>query len=145
MSNKAAQEVIELSTFYIDDYFLGVDIKMVQEINRKMNLTKVYHAPDYIAGVVNLRGEVITVIDLRKKLGLPDKEGRDKWHNIVINYEGSKIGLLVDKIDDIIFANEEDTESPPPHLREIEGKFFYKVVKLKNKLLAILDINAMLA
>jgi len=141
--NTVAAE-FEIATFYLDDYFLGIKIEAIQEINRNLKITKVYHADEHIAGVINLRGDVITVIDLRRKLGLKQKNITENSRNIILDYEGNRVGLLVDKIEDIITVNEADIAPPPPNLGEIEGKYFVKVLKLKDKLLAALNIDAVL-
>jgi len=135
----------EIATFYIDNYFLGIDLSFVQEINKNLNITKVFHAHDYILGVMNLRGDVIPVIDLGRKLGLGSRKITKKSRNIILNYDSMKIGFLVDKIEDVILVAQDDVSAPPSTFNEKEKNYFKAVVLLKDKLLSMVDIAEVFA
>lgn len=130
-------------TFRLDDRLLGMDILKVREINRMVDITPVPHAADYIRGLVNLRGQTVTVFDLGIRLGLGPREIRKTTHNIIL--KGGSIGLLVDGIGDVTEAREAQMERPPANLQGIGVEFIDSVVKLKDELLVVLSSDSILA
>ncbi len=132
---------LELTTFYVDELLLGVDIHQVEEINRQLNMTPAPHTPDTVRGVVNLRGEVVTVLDLRRALGLEPTIIGAESRNVIVNSRGERIGLLVDRIADVVIAATDQIESPPANVNGIDGRFFTGVYKLESELVVILDIE----
>jgi len=136
---------MEFTTFYVGDLLLGIDIQQAEEINRQLNVTPVPHTPDNVRGVVNLRGEVVTVIDLRKTLGLQPTVIGANTRNVIIRSRHERIGLLVDRIADVARANSCDIEPPPSNVNGIDGKFFTGVYKLESELVVILDVETVLA
>ena len=145
-TNLTASEdkIIEFATFYVGDLLIGIDIQQVQEINRQLDSTDVPHTPDYILGVINLRGEVVTVLDLRVILNMPPAEINTKSRNIIINSNNERIGLLVDSISDVVIAREKEIEPPPANISGADEKFFQGVYKLEDNLLVILDVEKIL-
>jgi purine-binding chemotaxis protein CheW len=139
------KNVIELATFYVGDAVCGMDILKVQEINKLMEMTKVPQAPDYMVGILNLRGQIVTIIDLAKKLGLSSSNLGNDPRNIIVNAPGEHIGLLVRQISDVVMADPDRIESPPANMSGIQGGYFTGVYKTDNKLIGILDIKAVLA
>jgi purine-binding chemotaxis protein CheW len=135
----------EFATFYVDDLLMGIDIQKVQEINRYIEVTQAPHAPNFVRGVVNLRGEVVTIIDLRMILGLEPTTLTDRTRTVIVHSQGENIGLLVDRIADVIHTRGSETEPPPPNVSGVDGKFFHGVCKLEHELLIILDIEAIVA
>ena len=95
---------VELVTFYVGELLLGAEIQYVEEINRHTDLTPVAHAHESVRGVMNLRGEVVTVLDLRSILGLGRTETTKNTRNVIVNTGGESIGLLVDRIADVVNA-----------------------------------------
>ena len=122
-----------------------MDILNVQEINKLMEMTKVPQAPDYVTGILNLRGQIVTVIDLGKKLGLASTDFSESTRNIIVNSDKEYIGLLVSRISDVVEANWEKVEEPPANIGGVQGAFFKGVFKTKDKLIGILDVNKVLA
>jgi purine-binding chemotaxis protein CheW len=139
------QESVELATFYIGEALCGMDILRVQEINKLMGMTKVPQAPDYVTGILNLRGQIVTVIDLGKKLGLTDIGLNESARNIIVNSGNEHIGLLVSRISDVVAAEWDKVEKPPANLGGVQGTFFKGVFKTKNRLIGILDVDRVLA
>ena len=135
---------MELATFYIGDALCGMDILRIQEINKHMEMTVVPQAPDYVMGILNLRGQIVTVIDLGQKLGLSSIELSDEARNIIVNSEDEHIGLVVDRICDVVEANQEMVETPPANIGAIQGVFFEGVFKTENNLIGILDVEEIL-
>jgi purine-binding chemotaxis protein CheW len=138
------KSIIELATFYVGDALCGMDILNIQAINKLMEMTKVPQAPDYMIGILNLRGQIVTIIDLGQKLGLGAVEISNESRNIIINAPGEHVGLLVTRISDVVMADPEKIESAPANMSGIQGGFFTGVYKTENKLIGILDIKEVL-
>ena len=129
-------------TFGIDDYLLGIDILKVREINRVLDITPVQHARTYVRGLINLRGQTVTVFDLGRRLGLALREIAEESHNIILKNDA--VGLLVDSIGDVVVAQDDEIEQPPANVGGIEGKFIEGIVKLEKDLLVILSAEKIL-
>jgi purine-binding chemotaxis protein CheW len=136
---------VELATFYIGDALCGMDILNVQEINKLMDMTQVPQSPGYVTGILNLRGQIVTVIDLGIKLGLSSTDLSESTRNIIVNADNEYIGLLVSRISDVVEANWEKVEEPPANIGGVQGAFFKGVFKTKDRLIGILDVNKVLA
>lgn len=135
----------QFATFYVGDLLLGVDIRQVQEINRQLEVTPVPGAPPFVRGVINLRGEVATVINLRTVLGLPRVEVTRETRNLIVHSQGEAIGLLVDKISDILTVRGDEISSPPSNLSGVDGRFFTGVYATETELVVLLDIEQALS
>ncbi|HHC25001.1 MAG TPA: chemotaxis protein CheW [Desulfobacterales bacterium] len=129
-------------TFGIDDYLLGIDILKVREINRVLDITPVQHARTYVRGLINLRGQTVTVFDLGRRLGLALRKIAEESHNIILKNDA--VGLLVDSIRDVVVAQDDEIEQPPANVGGIEGKFIEGIVKLEKDLLVILSAEKIL-
>jgi len=143
-SSIPSKSVIELATFYVGQALCGMDILKIQEINKLMEMTKVPQAPDYMVGILNLRGQIVTIIDLGQKLGLGSVEISNESRNIIINAPGEHVGLLVTKISDVVMADPDKIEPAPANMSGTQGSFFTGVYKTENKLIGILDIKEVL-
>ncbi len=136
--------MLELATFYVGDSLCGIDILNIQEINKQVEVTLVPQSEDYVKGVLNLRGRIVTVVDLGKKLGLspivPDKNNR----NIIVDSQSEQIGLLVDCISDVLIADSSRIESAPANIGGVKGRYFKGVFKTDTNLIGILDIEEVL-
>lgn len=143
MSEKS--QSVELATFYVGEALCGMDILNVQEINKLMDMTKVPQSPGYVTGILNLRGQIVTVIDLGKKLGLCSTDFSETTRNIIVNADNEYIGLLVSSISDVVEAKWDKVEEPPANIGGVQGVFFKGVFKTKDRLIGILDVNKVLA
>jgi len=141
---KSTKNIIELATFYVGDALCGMDILKVQEINKLMEMTKVPQAPDYMIGILNLRGQIVTIIDLGQKLGLGKAELSNESRNIIVNAPGEHVGLLVTRISDVVMADPDKIEPAPANMSGLQGGFFTGVYKTENRLIGILDIKEVL-
>jgi purine-binding chemotaxis protein CheW len=137
-------DTLELATFFVGDALCGMDILKVQEINKLIEMTRVPKAPEYVLGILNLRGEIVTIIDLGKKLGLKSTELDDKTRNIIVSSNEEHIGLLVEQICDVVQAEWNRIEKPPSNIGNLQGKFFTGVYKTENSLIGILDVEKVL-
>jgi len=109
----SSKNIVELATFFVGDALCGMDILKVQEINKLMQMTKVPQAPEYVLGILNLRGQIVTIIDLGKKLGLGETDLSQDPRNIIVNSAGGHVGLLVRRISDVVSADMEKREPAP--------------------------------
>lgn len=141
---KRDHKTLEMVTFYLGGGLCGMDILRVQEINKLLEMTPVPLAPEYVNGILNLRGQIITIIDLGKRLGLSSTRLSDESRNIVVDSENEYIGLLVDRISDVVRADWDNVEQPPANIGGILGKFFEGVFKTENSLIGILDVDEVL-
>ncbi|MCE5266913.1 MAG: chemotaxis protein CheW [Planctomycetaceae bacterium] len=136
---------VEFVTFCVGDLLLGAEICHVEEINRHVDVTPVAHSPEWVLGVVNLRGEVVTVLDLRWILGLGNNVTTATTRNVVVNAGGERIGFLVDRIADVVNASWSDIKAPPANLNGAQGRFLQGIYELDHGLLAVLNMEEVLA
>jgi purine-binding chemotaxis protein CheW len=134
-------ELLQLVTFNIGKEEFGVDILNVQEINRMTHITKVPNAPHFVEGVINLRGRVIPVIDLRLKLKIEKKEYDKNTRIIVVEVENKTIGFIVDSVNEVLRIPANLTEAPPDMVSGIESEYIKSVGKLEDRLLILIDIQ----
>lgn len=130
-------------TFKLEDHLLGVEIGQVREVNRVLAGTPVQHARAYIMGLVNLRGQIVTLFDLGLRLGLGPRRLTPRTHNVVLKRED--VGLVVDEIGEVMEVPVEDLEGPPANLGGVAREFVSRVAKLKDGLLVVLDVEKILA
>ncbi|WP_168718873.1 chemotaxis protein CheW [Thermosulfurimonas marina] len=124
-------------TFWLGEFYFGLPISEVVEINRKLEITPVPLAPAYIRGIVNLRGQVLTAIDLARRIGL-DGENAAEYNLIVRDEDEDKVSLLVERIGDILEVPVESIEEPPEKIEGMERRFVRWVCQLPERLLVIL-------
>lgn len=134
----------ELAIFIVGDMPCGLDTELVQEIIKNGQITVVHRAPNYVKGVINLRGEIATVIDLRIKFQLEDIEDRDDMEIVVVRHGDESIGLLVDRVDDVVIANKDDISPPPSNVGNIEGSFFEGIFAMEQELVSVLNPSELL-
>jgi purine-binding chemotaxis protein CheW len=134
-------ELLQLVTFNIGKEEFGVDILNVQEINRMTHITKVPNAPHFVEGVINLRGRVIPVIDLRLKLKIEKKEYDKNTRIIVVEVENKTIGFIVDSVNEVLRIPANLTEAPPDMVSGIDSEYIKSVGKLEDRLLILIDIQ----
>jgi purine-binding chemotaxis protein CheW len=136
---------IELATFYAADLLLGIPIRKVEEISRYCSVTPVPGAPQSVCGVMSLRGEVVTVLDLRAVLGLGKTECTRQTRNVIVQAGGERIGLLVDRVADVVHAVAADLLPPPANMSSGDSTMFQAVYRLENELLVLVDVAAVTA
>ncbi len=129
----------QFCTFYLDGHFFGVGVETVQEVFRYQEMTHIPLAPPEIRGLINLRGQVITAIDLRERLKMEKLPEGQNPMNVVVRTGDSVVSLLVDEIGDVLEVPENVYERPPETIPEEVRKLVYGVYKLEGKLLLILD------
>jgi len=133
--------ILQLVTFKLENDEFGVDILKVQEINRMMSITKIPNAPTFTEGVINLRGKIIPIIDLRKKLGFNSKSYDKSTRIIVVELDGIVLGFVVDSVSEVLRIPRETIEPPPSIIGNIESDFIEGVGKLQDRLLILLELK----
>jgi purine-binding chemotaxis protein CheW len=129
----------QYSTFFVDGFLFGVEVLQVQEVLRYQEMTRVPLAPEVIEGLINLRGQIVTAVDMRRRLKLrPRPEGSMPMSMVVRSADGA-VSLLVDEIGDVLEVEEESFEKPPDNLEGAARELIRGVYKLKDRLLLVLD------
>lgn len=145
---KNAQEKsgpLQLSCFFVGSALCGIDINVIQEMNKQMAMTRVPQAPPHVLGIMNLRGRIVTIIDLGRKLGLAPSKISETSRIIIVNSRDENIGLLVDRITDVVTSKWEDIEPTPSNIKGVKGKYFLGVLKAAKDLVAVLDVEEVLS
>ncbi|MDR3460041.1 MAG: chemotaxis protein CheW [Verrucomicrobiae bacterium] len=129
----------QFCTFFVNGLFFGVEVLKVQEVIRYQGMTRVPLAPATIQGLINLRGQIVTAIDLRRRLELPPRDAEQLPMNVVVRSEDGAVSLLVDEIGDVVEIQDDIFEHPPETLKGVARELVQGVYKLKAQLLLILD------
>ncbi len=131
----------QLATFKLDDRLYGVDVSRVQEALKMQTHTPVPHAPQAVAGLVNLRGQVVLMVDLRARLGRAPYGPEDEPMMMVVNIDGEPVSLLVDQVGDVLELDADSFGPPPPTLEESLQEVVTGVYSLEDDLLLSLDVD----
>lgn len=134
----------QLCTFHVDTLYLGISVVQVQEVLRQQETTPVPLAPESISGLMNLRGQIVTAIDLRVIFGLPPRPEGLRAMNVVIRTADGAVSLMVDDIGDVIETGEDTFEPPPDTLTGTARHLVLGVHKLHGALLHVLDVDRVL-
>lgn len=138
------QELIQLVTFSIGEEEFGVNILQVQEIIRTMEITNVPRAPGFVEGVINLRGKVIPIVDMRSRFGLEHKEHDKYTRIIVIEIDMIIVGFVVDAVSEVLRIPANSVQPPPPVVAGMDSEYIDGVGKLEDRLLILLDLDSLL-
>ena len=142
---KESQELLQLVSFNLSSEEFGIDILKVQEIIRLISITKVPNSPEFIEGVINLRGRVIPVIALRIKLGMEKIEYSNSTRIIVVEINNNTVGFVVDGVSEVLRIPANITEAPPSMVAGVDSEYITAVGKLEDRLLILLDLEKILA
>lgn len=138
-------DVLQLVSFNLDAEAFGVDIAVVQEIVRMPEITRVPRAPAFVEGVVNLRGKIIPVVDLRKRFGLKLSEATKGTRIIVVTIGGRTVGMIVDAVSEVLRLDADSIEPTPEMVSSpIDASFLRGIAKLEGRLLILLDLGLVL-
>ena len=142
---KSNAKIYQLVSFRLANEEFGVDIIKVQEIIRVPEITKIPQMHNYVEGVINLRGNVIPVIDLRQKFGTESKDRNNATRIIVINVEGRVVGFIVDAVEQVLRLSDNQIAPPPTVGSHVGQKYLKGVGKLEEKLIILLDLDKLLS
>jgi purine-binding chemotaxis protein CheW len=132
-------ETRQYCTFFLDERLYGIPVNEVQEVIREQAMTRIPLATEMVAGLINLRGKIVTAIDLRKRLALGEKKSSGQLMNVVVSHEENTVSFLVDAIGDVVDAEEEWFEGVPETIQGEARRLVLGVYKLKTGLLHVLD------
>ncbi len=138
-------DVLQLVSFNLGAEEFGVDIGMVQEIVRMPEITRVPRTPEFVEGVVNLRGKIIPVVDLRKRFRLPVTENTKSTRIIIVTMNGRTVGMIVDGVSEVRRISADSVEPTPDMVASaIDAAYLKGIAKLEGRLLILLDLNLVL-
>jgi purine-binding chemotaxis protein CheW len=137
-TNAAAGSILQLVSFKVGNEEFGLDILKVQEIIRVRNLTRVPNMPDFVDGVINLRGQVIPVIGLRRRFGMETAEADKRTRIVVAEVNRNVLGFVVDEVSEVLRISS-DTVEPPPRLGNVDRKYVQGIGKIQDRLLIVID------
>ena len=131
----------QCATFFVDGLHFGVEVLQVQEVIRYQQMTQVPLAPDVVEGLINLRGQIVTALDLRRRLGMPDRPESHLPMNVVVRTDDGAVSLLVDEIGDVVDVQADEFEPVPETVRGEVAGLVTGVYKRKERLLLLLDVE----
>jgi len=143
-SSNPAAELLQIVTFQVGREIFGLDILKVQEIIRFQPLTRMPDLPDYVEGVLNLRGKIVPVVGLRQRIGLDRQEPNTTTKIVVASVKDEVLGFMVDSVSEVLRISSSTLE-PAPRLGEVKQKYVSGVGKLDNRLLLLLDLDELLS
>ncbi|MCS7002942.1 MAG: chemotaxis protein CheW [Dehalococcoidia bacterium] len=144
VETKAVAHDEQVVVLKLGDEHYGVDISRVQEIIRPQAITRVPHAPVFVEGIINLRGRVIPVIDLRKRFGLPKGEMTKETRIAVTDIAGTTVGLVVDGVSEVLRVERACIEAPSPVVTGVDADFIRGIAKLEDRLVILLELDHVL-
>lgn len=138
-------EVLQWVTFQLEEETYGINVMQVREVLRYTEIAPVPGAPEYVLGIINLRGNVVTVIDTRSRFGLMEGEVTDNTRIIVIESERQVIGILVDSVAEVVYLRSSEIDTTPSVGTDESSKFIQGVSNREGKLLILVDLNKLLS
>ncbi|MFT6985351.1 MAG: purine-binding chemotaxis protein CheW [Psychromonas sp.] len=143
--NASDDEVFQRVTFQLENETYGINVMQVQEILRYTDIAAVPGAPDYVLGIINLRGNVVTVIDTRSRFGLMPADVTDNSRIVIIEAEKQVIGILVDSVAEVVYLKKSEIEAAPHVGTEESSQFIQGVTNRDGGLLILVDLNKLLS
>lgn len=143
-SGAVDDNVIQWVTFHLGNEVYGISVMQVMEVLRYINITPVPGAPDYVLGIINLRGNVVTVIDTRKRFSLPSRDIDKLSRIVIIESEGQVLGILVDCVSEVVYLKESDIEKAPNVTCDESSRFIHGVHSDADGMLILVDVDKLL-
>ncbi|HNT36109.1 MAG TPA: chemotaxis protein CheW [bacterium] len=147
VTDQTAQEAQSslILTCYVGEILLGINALKVQEVIKTPEHTPVHHAPDYVIGVMNLRGRIVTLIDLGRRMDANHLEDSSESRIVIVDFMNETVGLLVDKVSDVITPEESALAEAPSNIRGAKEKFIQGICRCPKGLVAVLDTDRILS
>ena len=142
--NAEIDPVLQWVTCQLEDEVYGINVMQVQEVLRLTEIAPVPGAPDYVIGIINLRGNVVTVIDTRRRFGLPQTENDDSSRIIIIEVNNNVIGMLVDSVAEVVYLHQSEIDTAPNVNSDDSSRFIQGVCSRDKQLLILIDVNKLL-
>ena len=137
--------IIQWVTFHLENEKYGIKVMQVQEVLRMTEIAPVPGAPHYVLGIINLRGNVVTVIDTRRRFGLPDVENDDETRIVIVEANNNVVGILVDSVAEVVDLKISEIETAPNVGNDESSKYIQGVSSRENELLILVDVNKLLS
>ena len=137
--------IIQWVTFHLENEKYGIKVMQVQEVLRMTEIAPVPGAPHYVLGIINLRGNVVTVIDTRRRFGLPDAEADDETRIVIIEADNNVVGILVDSVAEVVDLRTSEIETAPNVGNDESSKYIQGVSSRDDELLILVDVNKLLS
>lgn len=144
-SQMAEDQILQYVTFRLDEETYGINVMQIQEVLRYTEIAPVPGAPDYVLGIINLRGNVVTVIDTRRRFGLSDSEVSDHTRIVVLEIEGQVVGILVDSVAEVVYLRQSEIETAPNVGNEESARFIQGVCNKNGELIILVEFEKMLS
>mgnify|MGYP006299364953 CR=1 FL=1 len=132
-------------TFFLEEETYGINVMQVQEVLKMTEIAPVPGAPDYVIGIINLRGNVVTVVDTRSRFGLPPQEATDSTRIVIIEANGQVVGILVDGVAEVVELNAEEIETAPAVGNDETSRYIQGVHSRGERLVILVDLNKFLS
>ncbi len=142
---QAEDPILQYVTFQLDHETYGINVMQIQEVLRYTEIAPVPGAPDYVLGIINLRGNVVTVIDTRKRFGLPEAEVTDNTRIVVIEVDNQVVGILVDSVAEVVYLRQSEMETAPNVGNEESAKFIQGVCNKNGELIILVEFEKMMS
>jgi len=144
-SRGAEAEEMQLAVFAVGGEEYAIDIMQIMEIIRPQKVTRIPRSPEFVEGVINLRGKVVPVVDLRKRFGIdPDRADQKKVRVVIVRMAGRVIGVVVDEVSEVIYMRRDRIEATPESVKGIDAEYLKGVGKLGDRLIVVLDMDKVL-
>lgn len=144
-AHEGDDQILQWVTFRLEEETYGINVMQVQEVLRYTEIAPVPGAPDYVLGIINLRGNVVTVIDTRTRFGLANHDVSDQSRIVIIEAEQQVIGILVDSVAEVVYLRTSEIDSAPNVGTEESAKFIQGVSNRDGELLILVDLNKLLS
>ena len=145
LADAGSVEELQVVTFHLGKEEFAVPILQIQEINKIVEITRVPNSPPFVEGVINLRGKVIPIIDLRKRFNLPLTELGKLSRIVVVNIADKNLGLIVDSVSEVLRLNTNSIEPPPTIVAGIDSDYIKGLGRIEDKIVILLDLNKILS
>ncbi len=129
----------QLCTFWLGDLYLGIGVERIQEVLRSHRVTPVPLAPPAISGLINLRGQIVTAVDLRRRFGIPGEDRPEHPMHLILRGEAGSLSFVVDRVGDVVEVTDEDYEDPPDTLKGEARQLIRGAYKLEERLMLVID------
>ncbi len=139
-----AAATTDLIVFYLGEMCVGMDIRMVQEIHRATRITRVPLAPPHIAGILNLRGRIVTIVDPKIRLGISSGGNDDRRFHLIVFHRNEWVGLLVDRMGEVVSVPIDKVDKTPANVGTGSSYLLKGIVQTKRELISIVDLNELL-
>ena len=143
--NSGDDPMLQWVTFKLGDETYGINVMQVQEVLRYTEIAPVPGAPEYVLGIINLRGSVVTVLDTRTRFGLADVEVTDQSRIVIVEVDGQVVGMLVDSVAEVVYLRQSDIETAPNVGNEETSKFLHGVSNRDGDLLILIELEKILS